>query len=243
MQSPEGKQVADIALSEADLAALAALDTPTVCNALELVAPARRGSYFTTRPLVCARPGLPPIVGYARTATIRAMQPADEDAAAQRRRRLAYYAHVAEEPGPRIVVIEDIDPQPGFGAFWGEVNSNIHKGLGCLGVITNGSIRDLPVCAEGFQMLAGVVGPSHAYVHLEAIGGPVTVAGMPVKPGDLIHADQHGAVVIPHAVARQVPEAAARIARREAVIIAASQRPDFSYDKLAAALREADEIH
>jgi len=66
---------------------------------------------------------------------------------------------------------------------------------------------------------------------------------MPVKPGDLIHADQHGAVVIPHAVARQVPEAAARIARREAVIIAASQRPDFSYDKLSAALREADEIH
>jgi len=111
------------------------------------------------------------------------MQPADEDAAAQRRRRLAYYAHVAEAPGPRIVVIEDIDPQPGFGAFWARSTSNIHKGLGCLGVITNGSIRDLPVCAEGFQMLAGVVGPSHAYVHLEAIGGPVTVAGMPVKPG------------------------------------------------------------
>jgi regulator of RNase E activity RraA len=233
----------DQPLDRTELAALAALDTPTVCNALELVAPARRGSFFTTRPLVCAHPSLPPMVGYARTATIRATHPAEGNAAAQRERRLAYYAHVAERPGPTIVVIEDIDAQPGYGAFWGEVNTNVHKGLGCLGVVTNGSIRDLPASAEGFQMLAGNVGPSHAYVHVESIGTTVTVAGMTVSPGDLVHADQHGAVVIPHAVARGVVEAAALIARREAVIIAAAKAPGFSYEVLAETLRRADEIH
>jgi len=225
------------------LAALRALDTPTVCNALELVAPQRRGVGYTTRPLVCAKPELPPIVGFARTATIRAMHPAEASPDASRQRRLDYYRHVAEEPLPTIVVIEDLDPEPGYGAYWGEVNTNIHKGLGCLGVITSGSIRDLPQCAPGFQLLAGRVGPSHAYVHVVDVGLPVTVHGMTVRPGDLVHADQHGAVVIPMDVAAKVPEAAAQIARREAHIIAASQGPGFSFDKLAAALREADEIH
>jgi regulator of RNase E activity RraA len=141
-----------------------------------------------------------------------------------------------------VVVIEDLDPEPGYGAFWGEVNSNVHKGLGCLGVVTNGSIRDLPQCAEGFQMLGGRVGPSHAYVHVEEFGGTVTVQGMTVRPGDLLHADQHGAVVIPHEVARQVP-AAALIAKRERVLISAAQQPGFTIEKLAAAMRNADEIH
>lgn len=231
------------ALSEAALDALRALDTPTVCNALEVVAPQRRGFGYTSQPLICARPQLPPIVGYARTATIRALQPSLLDAAAARQQRLDYYDHVATGPLPAIMVIEDIDPEPGYGAWWGEVNSNIHKGLGCLGVITNGSIRDLPQCAAGFQLLAGRIGPSHAFVHVEDIGRPVTVAGMRVCAGDLLHADQHGAVVIPLEVARDVPAAAARIARREAHIITAAQRTGFDYDRLAAALRESDEIH
>ena len=230
-------------LTTQDLQALQALDTPTVCNALELVAPQRRGFGYTTRPFVCAHPQLPPIVGYARTASIRAMHPSERTAAEQREQRLAYYRYVSDGPRPGIMVIEDLDPLPGYGAWWGEVNTNLHKGLGCLGVITSGCIRDLPQCAEGFQLLAGSVSPSHAYVHLESIDKPVTVHGMTVQPGDLIHADQHGAVVIPVAVAAQVPAAAAQIARREAHLIAASRRPDFSYEKLARAISEADEIH
>ncbi len=230
-------------LTAADLAALQALDTPTICNALEVVAPQRRGIGYTTQPLVCARPALPPMVGYARTAAIRATHPSTAGAAEQRQLRLDYYAYVAQGSGPRIVVIEDRDAEPGFGAFWGEVQTNIHKGLGCLGVVTNGSIRDLPASADGFQLLAGRIGPSHAFVHLEQIDVAVTVAGMTVRPDDLIHADQHGAVVIPGDVARRIPEAAATIARREAVLIGASQRIDFDFDKLARAIREADEIH
>jgi regulator of RNase E activity RraA len=230
-------------LTAAELAALRAWDTPSICNALELVVPQRRGFGYTTQPLVAAQPALPPIVGYARTATIRAMHPSTRSGAELREQRLAYYRSIAEGPQPNVVVIEDLDPEPGYGAFWGEVNSNIHRGLGCLGVVTNGSIRDLPQCAEGFQMLGGRVGPSHAFVHIEEFGGTVTVQGMTVRPGDLVHADQHGAVVIPLEVARQVPAAAALIAKREAMTIAASQRPDFTIEKLAAAMKDADEIH
>lgn len=221
-------------LTDAELDALRALDTPTVCNALELVAPDRRGGGYSVEPFFCPRPDLEPIVGYARTGTIRSMQPSDRSAGDDTATRLDYYDHIAEGPGPTITVIQDLDAMPGYGAWWGEVNSNIHKGLGSLGVITNGSIRDLDDAAEGFQMLAGMAGPSHAWVRVVDFAIAVTVHGMTVRPGDLIHADQHGAVVVPTEVARDVPEAAAKIAAGERVIIDASQQPDFS----AARLRE-----
>lgn len=214
------------------LAALRALDTPTVCNALEVVAPARRGHGYTVTPLVCPRPELAPIVGYARTATIRAMHPSGRAAPDDVAMRLAYYRHIAEGPGPTVTVIEDLDPLPGYGAWWGEVNTNVHRALGSAGVVTNGSIRDLDQCAEGFQLLAGSVGPSHAYVHVVSIGVQVQVAGMVVEPGDLVHADRHGAVVVPLDVAADVPAAAARIAEAEARLIGAAQQPGFSYEVL-----------
>ena len=222
---------------------LRAIDTPTICNALELVVPERRGIGFTSRPLVCLHPDMPPIVGYARTATIRAAQPPSASAADERRNRLDYYAYVESGPRPSIVVIEDLDPDPGVGAFWGEVNTSIHKGLGALGVITNGSIRDLDQCAPGFQLLAGMVGPSHAYVRVESFGGQVSVAGMTVQPDDLIHADRHGAVVVPADAAASLPAAADLLARREAVILAASRRDDFDARALAKAIGEGDDIH
>lgn len=219
-------------LDDADLDALRALDTPTVCNALEVVAPERRGDGYTVFPFVCPRPQLQPMVGYARTGTIRSMQPSTTEAAVATETRLSYYGHIAEGGGPTITVIEDLDAIPGYGAWWGEVNTNLHKGLGSLGVITNGSIRDLDDAAEGFQMLAGMVGPSHAWVRVEEFGVPVTVHGMRVQPGDLIHADQHGAVVVPVDVAREVPRAAADIAAKEQVLITASQQPGFDISEL-----------
>ena len=219
-------------LSSGTLAALRALDTPTVCNALELVAPDRRGGGYTVEPFFCPRPQLDPIVGYARTGTIRAMQPSDRTAGDDTSVRLDYYDHIASGPQPTVTVIEDLDAIPGYGAWWGEVNTNIHQGLGSVGVITNGSIRDLDDAAPGFQMLAGMTNPSHAWVRVVAHGITVTVHGMTVAPGDLIHADQHGAVVIPPGVADEVPEAAATIAAQERVIIEASQQPDFSAAKL-----------
>lgn len=215
-------------ISDEVLAQLRALDTPTVCNALEVVAPDRRGFGYTIKPFFAPRPHLEPIVGYARTGKIRAQTPPSAGSDEMTRTRLAYYAHIDEAPGPTITVIEDLDEIPGYGAWWGEVNTNVHQGLGSLGVITNGSIRDLDDSAEGFQLLAGMAGPSHAWVRVEEFGVPVEVHGMRVEPGDLIHADQHGAVVIPLDVAAAVPQAAADIAAKEKVLIDASRRPGFS---------------
>ena len=105
--------------------------------------------------------------------------------------RLAYYDYIANGgETPSIVVIQDLDDQPGYGAFWGEVNSAIHLGLGCQGCVTNGSFRDLEDWAPGFQMLGGRIGPSHAFVHLVDFGGEVTVHGMTAQDGDIIHADR-----------------------------------------------------
>jgi regulator of RNase E activity RraA len=231
-------------LPTALLEALARYDTPTICNALEIVAPERRLTGYTTKPLVCPFPDLPPIVGYARTTTISAVAASTLPAAEQQARRLAYYEYVGTGHGPRVSVIQDMDgADAGFGAFWGEVQSAIHKALGCLGVVTNGSIRDTPQWAPGFQALAGSIGPSHAHVHAESFGGEVRVAGMTVRSGDLIHADRHGAVVIPLDVAAKLPKAAELCGRRETPILEIARSPSFTLEKLREALARSAEIH
>lgn len=230
-------------LTSSLLAELRSMDTPTVCNALELVVPQRRGWGYTVQPLVCLRPGDPPLVGIARTATIRSAHPGDLSGEAARGLSDAYYAYIDEGPKPSVVVIQDLDEQRGYGSFWGEVNSAIHAGLGCGGVITDGAIRDLPDIAAGFQMLAGRVIPSHAFVHVVDFSRPITVAGMRVRDGDLIHADQHGAVVIPPHAAPKLRAAADLIIAREKVIIEAARAPGFTAEKLRAAQGRAAEIH
>jgi regulator of RNase E activity RraA len=230
-------------LDERLLDHLRAFDTPTVCNALEVVAPERRATGFTARPFVCAFPELKPMVGFARTATIRAREPSTSPPAEARRLRLAYYEHVASGPRPALVVIQDLDEEPGFGAFWGEVNTAIHKGLGLEGCLTNGSIRDLDVIAPEFQLLAGLVGPSHAWVRVEEVGVEVAVHGMTVRDGDLVHADRHGAVVVPLEVVDRIPAAIELLSRREATILRVARGPGFGIEKLRAAMAEAEEIH
>lgn len=231
-------------LNASELAVLAAFDTPTVCNTLEFLAPERRGIGYTTEQLFCARPGRNPIVGYARTMTLRATHPQGGDVEANKQRKLDYYRYIDEGgPKPSVVVVQDLDIHPGYGAFWGEVNTNIHKGLGALGVVTNGSVRDIPQCAPDFQMLAGKVGPSHAWVEIEDFDLAVTVAGMAVRPGDLIHADMHGAVVIPHHVARQIAQTAATIAKRESILIGAARASGFSHEMLRDAILKSADIH
>jgi regulator of RNase E activity RraA len=226
------------------LQALGRYDTPTICNAMEVVAPERRLIGYTTKPLVCPFPDLPPMVGYARTVTIRSVLKSQLPADEQSKRRIEYYEYMGTGWGPRITVIQDVDgPDVGYGAFWGEVQSNVHKALGCLGVITDGSIRDIPQWAPGFQALAGSIGPSHAHVHATDFGNPVTVAGMTVRSGDLIHADRHGAIVIPFDTAAKLPEAAELLGRREAVILEIARSKEFTIEKLKAAMAKSAEIH
>jgi regulator of RNase E activity RraA len=203
---------------------LQSIDTPTVCNLIEIVAPERRGGGYTVRHLHCPFPELAPIVGFARTVTFKAKDAVPLGQAGYMQKRLDYLDYVAAEPRPSIMVMEDLDGEhAGYGAFWGEVQSNIHKALGCLGVVTNGSIRDIPMIAPSFQMLAGSIVPSHAYVHVVNFGIDVNVHGMAVKSGDLVHADRHGAVVVPIEKIDAMKTALDGLAAREAKIIAAAK--------------------
>ena len=161
------------------------------------------------------------MVGFAKTVTMRARDKVS--GASYMAKRMDYLDYVAAAPLPGIAVIEDLDEPAGYGAFWGEVQTNVHKALGCLGTITNGSVRDIPQVAEGFQMLAGSIGPSHAYVHVVEFGIPVPIHGMEVKSGDLIHADRHGAVIVPPDKTDAMQAALDGLMKQEARIIAAAK--------------------
>ena len=182
------------------------------------------------------------IVGVARTATIRAAEPSRLPPAEARASRLAYYEYVASPPQPTLVVIQDVDSRIGFGCFWGEVQTAIHKGIGCQGLVTDGGVRDLDAVAPGFQVLCGKVTPSHAWVHAIAFGGTVDVFGMIARSDDLIHADRHGAVVIPAQHIEKMPAAIDIVVRKEQPVLKAARAPGFTVEKLRAAWLEADEI-
>jgi regulator of RNase E activity RraA len=231
-----------MSISAETLAILRRNDTPTICNALEHVMGGRTAEGFTKSPVVCADVSLPPIVGFARTARIRASSPAQKPAAEVRALRMAYYEYVASGDGPNIVVIEDTDWPHCIGGFWGEMQVAQHKGLGIAGTLTNGVLRDLGMLDPGYQVVAGSVGPSHAFVHVTDIDLPVTVFGMQVKPNDLVHADRHGAVVIPAALIEQMPAAIDIVIRKEQPILKAARAPGFTVEKLRAAWIEADQI-
>jgi len=224
-----------------DLEVLRQWDTPTICNGLELIVPERRAIGFTVEPMVALHPdpAKAPIVGLARTGTIRARE-APRGPVAD---RLDWYDYVAEADLQTIVVIQDLDDRPGYGAFWGEVHTNVHMRLGAEGCITNGSFRDLAASAKGFQIFGGRVGPSHAHVHLTGFGGPVNVFGMQAVHDDVIHADIHGAVVVPAECVKKLPAAIDLVSRREKVILDLCAAPGFTAAKLRGAMKASQEIH
>ena len=222
-------------VSDKQFSFLRSIDTPTVCNLIEIVAPERRGAGYTVAHLHCPFPDLPPMVGFAKTVTIRSRDAVSGPS--YMAKRLEYLDYVAAAPRPSVVVIEDKDEPAGYGAFWGEVQSNVHKALGCLGTVTNGSIRDIPAIAEGFQMLAGSIGPSHAYVHVVEFGIAVAIHGCAVASGDLIHADRHGAVIVPADQIDAMATALDGLNKQEARIIAAARKPGVTVEDIKAALR------
>jgi regulator of RNase E activity RraA len=229
--------------SDTTLAILRSVDTPTVCNAIEEVLGRRMGLGYSRSPVVCANPLLPPIVGYARTAKIGGAEPSKLSKQAQRDLRIAYYRYAASGSGPNVVVLEDTDSPPGLGAFWGEVNTAIHQGLGVMGCLTNGSFRDIDMLAPGFQIVGGSIMPSHAFVHVREIDVPVSVFGLNIEPGDLIHADRHGAVVIGADSVDKIAHGIDVTTRKEAPILKAARSPGFNVEALIKAWGEADDIH
>jgi regulator of RNase E activity RraA len=144
---------------------------------------------------------------------------------------------------PTIAVIQDVDDRPGFGAFWGEVQTTVHAALGVAGCVTNGSFRDIDMLAPGFQIVGGRIGPSHAHVHMVQFRCEVNIFGMLAGHDDVIHADVHGAVVIPAQAVRALPKAIELLTRREKVILDRARAPGFTSRAMRDALRESGEIH
>ncbi len=216
------------ALSTETIEALRKISTPTVSNAIELFNLRPRNQGFMSPEIRCLFPDLGVMVGHAVTARFTAEHPAARPGS-----RYELWKHILEVPEPRVLVLQDLDKPVGVGAFVGEVMATIHRRLGCVGVITDGHVRDLDeVHALGCHFFAAGVCVSHAYVDLVDFGGPVKVGGVVVRTGDLLHADKHGVLSIPPEIASQIPAAAARITTREQRILGYCQSPDFDLEGL-----------
>ncbi|MDP3046094.1 MAG: RraA family protein [Chloroflexota bacterium] len=213
-------------LSPAELAELRKFSSPTLSNAIERFGVRPKNQGFMSPEIPCVFPDLAPLVGYAVTCTVAADQPA---AGTRQAARDAYWEYSQTIPGPRISVHQDLDQPACVGAFFGDVNSNIHKSLGFAGAITNGSVRDLTeVHAIGFQFFAPAPSVSHAWVHMVDFGTPVKVGGLVVNPGDLLFADQHGVLLIPSQIAQDVAAVAREIESLEGALIKYCQSPEFT---------------
>ncbi len=214
------------------LDAIRAYDTPTMANAIETFDFRARNEGFMGADIRSIFPDMPTTLGYAVTGRIRSAAPSTRPYSPK-----AWWQHVLTVPEPRVLVFEDLDDPPGVGAFWGEVQTNIHRALGCVGVVTNGSVRDLlEVQALGFAYFARQVAVSHAYVHLVDFGSDVTISGVTVKEGDLLQGDRHGVLTLPIDRAPELPAAAVRLIARERRIIDFCRSKEFDVDGLAAVM-------
>ena len=217
-------------MNENLLKLLQRVDTPTVCNAIEVAQGKRGFNAFTRGTMIASHTDVPAMVGYARTARIAAVAPPTEAPEVIKARRMAYYRHMSEGPRPAVVVIEDMDFPHCIGAYWGEINTNVHKGFGMSGALTNGVMRDLGDLPDGFPVVAGSIGPSHGFVHVKEVGTTVTVFGMQVADGDLIHADRHGGVVIPSEVLDTLEVAILKLLDTEKLVLDPARKDGFDLD-------------
>jgi regulator of RNase E activity RraA len=197
-------------------------DTPTVCNVIELfdVRPRHRG--FMDGRIRAMFPKMPPIVGYATTATFRSAREASEgDAYTLITKQVETFLQL---PEPRIVVFEDLDDPP-LGATFGEVMCTVYKAFGCAGLITSGAARDLDqVEAIGFPCFASGVSPSHACCRIIDVHVPVRAGGLEVHPGDVLHADRNGVTNIPGDLVREVALGCAKLVAAEEEVIGYARR-------------------
>ncbi|WP_085902046.1 RraA family protein [Kiloniella majae] len=207
------------------------VDTPTVCNAIEVAQGKRGFNNFTRGTMVASDVAAGAIIGYARTAKISAINPPSEVPEVIKKRRMDYYRYMASSALPALAVIEDLDFPGCIGAYWGEINTTVHKGFGLSGALTNGVMRDLGDLPEGFPVIAGSVGPSHGFVHVKEIKTEVTVFGLVVNDGDLIHADRHGALVIPPEIIPQLETSIHHLLETEKLVLEPARSKGFDFAK------------
>jgi len=224
-------------LSDSDLEKIRTLDTCTVSNAVERLQVRLRNEGFISHGVRCRFPQLAPMLGYAVPGKIRTSStPASGRYYYD---RMDWWNFVASIPAPRVLVMQDADHAPGFGAWFGEVHASIGVALQCVGYVTNGAVRDLKaVESMGFHLFAGSVAVSHAYAHIVEFGEPVEIGGLKVRPGDLLHGDRHGVHCIPQSIVPEIPPVAAQILREEQELIQYCRSAQFSLEGLAEKLRE-----
>jgi len=225
-------------LTEKELDTLRQFDTCMIANAIEKFNVRLRNTGFTNGKVRCMFPDAPPLVGYAVTGRLRSGDP--PIAGPFFRDRGDLWTRILETPAPRILVLEDMDEKPGRGAFVGDMHAAILNALGCVGYVTNGAVRELPSVRKiGVQLFAGCVAVSHAYAHIFDIGTPVTIDGMEVRTGTLLHGDQHGIVTVPDEIAAEVPNVVAKLQRSEQEVIEFCRSENFSIAKLNELMKKA----
>jgi regulator of RNase E activity RraA len=202
---------------------LESFDTPTVCNALEIIEPRRRMFGYTNHNILATNASCGPAAGLALTATMRSAIPpalAGDELKAQ---RMEYYTYMEQDTGVnKICAMQDLDGHDaGRGPFWGEFNVRVHKALGFRGILTDGSVRDARKLPSDILLLSQGLRPSHAHVHIVSFGQTINIFGMSVTPGEVIHMDEHGAVTFPLDMLEQVIPKAELFVASEAPIIEA----------------------
>ncbi|WZO97373.1 RraA family protein [Isosphaeraceae bacterium EP7] len=216
-------------LNETQLEELRRYNTPTIANAIEIFDVRPRHVGFLPHEIRCLLPEIGPIIGYAVTSQTRALPRQDDEPTADLLGD--YLRYVAAQPGPKIAVGSDLDDPPGLGAQFGEVTATIHKKLGCVGHITDGCPRDLDEVANlDFALFGRNPCVSHGYVRLVGYGKPVRLAGVEIKPGDLLHADKHGVCIIPHEIASRLAAACAAVEAMERPLLNACTTENFSLE-------------
>ena len=225
-----------MSLSEADLKLLAAYDTPTISNVIELFEVRPRSAGYMDGRIKACFPDMPPVVGYASTATMRTANPRSEGTVyGSLDEQLARFA---ELPGPAIVVFHDQDDPP-VGATFGEVMCTSYQSFGAVAIVTSGPARDLEqVRRRGFAAFSNGAVASHSYSHITSIHQPVRVGGMEVRPGDLLHADANGVCGIPLAIASEVAHAAAEFVAAESCVMEFAASGSRDLQAYSAARRE-----
>jgi 4-hydroxy-4-methyl-2-oxoglutarate aldolase len=218
-------------LTTGQMDAIRRFDTCTIANAIERFEVRLRNEGYTWPGLKCVTGAFPPMLGYAATCRVKSENP--PTAGHSYYDRTDWWDAIEQIPTPRVAVIQDIDSHPGLGASVGEVHASILKALNCVGVVTDGSVRDVPaVAAMQFPMFARSVSASHAYIHMVDFGEPVEICGLPIRPGDLLYGDCHGVLSVPLDIAANIPQVVEEILRKEQNIIDLCRSSDFSLDKL-----------
>jgi len=226
-------------VTSALLESIRRFDTCTIANAIEQFGVRLRNEGYTREGLQCVAGDFPQVLGYAATFRVRSSEPSLTGHPYVE--RTDWWGAIERLPAPRIAVIQDLDAGRGFGSCVGEVHAAILKAFRCEGVITNGAVRDIPAIRRmGFPMFARAIAVSHSYSHLVDFGSPVEIFGLKIQSGNLLYADCHGAVCIPHEIAADLPAAAEKIWEHEQRIVDLCQSPDFSPERLLKVIRRTD---